>query len=342
MLIVVLINIAIIIWIYLRYYHFSEHIINTKEKVEEIDPILMGFINDRGFSNNYDLILAEIVNLNIKKYIIIEYDKDDKSKYNYTIKQNFNIQKDEIEKYDLVILDFLFLQKSEITRTEFEQKIINTFGSYNVQYNQLSKVLQEKLLEQSIIDAEKQKELEKVNKLYKKISIIIISLLLILKIFVNLKISIWLLLIYVFEILVSRILLLNASNYTDKGEIIRNNIIRYKYEINNKEFLVDKKQMNDVLLEKEFANSIALHINTDAKDSFINGISTNAIKSVKNALIKLFVIGFILIFITLILQKLTLSINSRDGILLLYIILTLIVATSADITHALSTSKKQK
>lgn len=342
MLIIVLINIAIIIWIYLRYYHFSKYIINTKEKVEEIDPILMGFINDRGFSNNYDLILAEIVNLNIKKYIIIEYDKDDKSKYNYTIKQNFNIQKDDIEKYDLVILDFLFSQKSEITRAEFEQKIINTFGSYNVQYNQLQNVVKEKLLEQSIIDSEKQKELEKVNKLYKKISIIIISLLLVLKIFANLKISIWLLLIYVFEILVSRILLLNASNYTDKGEIIRNNIIRYKYEINNKEFLVDKKQMNDVLLEKEFANSIALHINTDAKDSFINGISTNAINSVKNALLKLFIIGFILIFITLILQKLTLSINSRDGILLLYIILTLIVATSADITHALSTSKKQK
>ena len=149
------------------------------------------------------------------------------------------------------------------------------------------------------------------------------------------------LIIYIFEILISRILFLNASNYTDKGEIIRNNIIRYKSEIENKEYLVDKKQMNDVLLEKEFANSIALHINTEAKERFIGGISTNAMNSVKNALIKLFIIVIIIILITLILQKITLAIGG-DGILLLYIFLTLILASSVDIVHALGTAKKSK
>jgi len=47
--------------------------------------------------------------------------------------------------------------------------------------------------------------------------------------------------------MVSIVLLSKASNYTDKGEIIRNNIIRYKSKIEDKEFLVEKKQMNEIL-----------------------------------------------------------------------------------------------
>lgn len=341
MLIIVLINIAIIICIYLRHYHFLDEIINTEEKVDEIDPILMGFIHDRGLCNNYDLILAEIVNLNIKKYIIIEYDKNDISKYNYTIKQNYYMENHNIEKYDLIILDFLFSQKSEISRSEFENKIIDTFGSYNVQYNQLQKVLQEKLFEQSIIDTIKKKTLNKLLKIYKRISITIATLLLSLKIFVNVEIPTLLLLIYILEILVSIILLLKASNYTDKGEIIRNNIVKYKSILENKEFLVNKKEMNEILLEREFANSIALHINSDAKESFISGILKNTMSSRKNIFFKLSIIIFAIILFTIILQKVTLALN-KDGIILLYSFLALIIASSADIVYALSASKRNK
>lgn len=341
MLIIVLINIAIIIWIYLRYYHFSEDIINTKEKVKDIDPIVMGFINDRGFSNNYDLILSEIINLNIKKYIIIEYDKKDISKYSYTIKQNLYMEKEKIEKYDLILLDFLFSQKSELSRSEFEQKIKDAFGAYNVQYNQLQKVLQEKLIEQEIIDIEKKKELDKISKLHKKSSAALLIILIILKIFINIKVNLALLLIFVFEILISRLLILKASDYTYKGEIIRNNIFRYKNEIENKEFLIHKKEMNDILLEKEFADSIALHINTDAKQSFINNIFENSVNSVKKTFFNLFIITIIMILIAIMLKKITIALD-RDGIVLLYSILAIIIASSADIVYALGKYKKTK
>lgn len=340
MLIIVLINIAIIICIYLRYYNFPENIKNTKENIEEIDPIVMGYINDRNINNNYDLILAEIVNLNIKKYIIIEYDEKDKSKYHYTIKQNFYMEKNDIEKYDLVILDFLFSQKTEITRSELEQKIIDAFASYNVQYNELQKVLQQKLIEQSIIDTEKQEELTKFPKIYKRFLIITIALFLILEIFTNIKISLVMLVIYIIEIMVTRILLLKASRYTIKGEVIRNNIIKYKSEIENKEFLVNKKEMNEVIFEKEFANSLALHISTDAKESFITGVLKNAVNMSKKAVAIVSTVIIIMILAGIILQKITLSIG-KDGILLLYIFLALIVATVADISFAIS-AKKQK
>lgn len=341
MLIILLINIVIIIWIYLRYYHFPEDIINTKEEVKDIDPIVMGFINDREFSNNYDLILSEIINLNIKKHIIIEYDKKDISKYNYTIKQNLYMEKENIEKYELILLDFLFSQKSEISRSEFEQKIKDSFNTYNIQYNQLQKVLEEKLIKENIIDIEKKKELEKITKTHKNISVTVLSILIILKIFVNININLASLLIFVFEILISRLLILKASNYTYKGEIIRNNIFRYKNEIRNKEFLINKKEMNNILLEKEFADSIALHINTDAKESFINNIFKNTKNSVKKTFLKLFIITIIIILIAIILKKLTILLD-RDGIVLLYSILAIIIASSADIVYALGKYKKTK
>lgn len=341
MFIIVLINIAIIICIYLRYYHFSKDISNAKEEIKQIDPMVMGFINDRKFNNNYDLILAEIVNLNIKKYIIIEYDKEDVSKYNYKIIQNIYMEKDNIEKYDLILLNFLFSQKSELTRIELEEKIIDSFSSSNIQYNQLQQVLQEKLIEQYIIDVEKKEELNKFSKLHKKISIVLIALLFVFIIFMNVNISIRTLLIYIFEILVARILFLKASRYTCKGEVIRNNIIRYKNQIKNKEFLINKKEMNEILLEKEFADTIALHINTDAKQVFINDIFKKTKSITKKVLVKLFVIGIIILVFAMALRKITLSMD-RNGIILLYAILAIIVASSADIVYALGISKKQK
>lgn len=341
MLIIVLINIAIIICIYLRYYHFSKEIINAKEEIKQIDPIVMGFINDRKFNNNYDLILAEIVNLNIKKYIIIEYEKKDISKYNYIIRQNLYMEKDNIEKYDLILLNFLFSQKSELTRIELEEKIIDSFNLCNIQYNELQQVLREKLVEQYIIDVEKEEELKKLSKLHKKFSIILVVLLFAFIIFKNINIPIGLFLIYIFEILVARILFLRASNYTCKGEIIRNNIIRYKSQIKNKEFLVNKKEMNEILIEKEFADTIALHINTDAKQSFINDILKNTKNITKRVLIKLVIIGIIVVSFAIILQKITLLLD-RNGIILLYAFLALIVASSTDIVYLLGTSKKTK
>ncbi len=340
MLILILINILIIIWIYLKYYNISKVEDTNTEKIKQIDPIIMGCINDRGFNNNFDLILSEIINLNIKGYIKIEYDRNDINAYDYTITQSFDMNTDDIKKYELIVLNFLFSDKMEITRDELEEKLINTFNSYNVQYNDLQQVLEKELKKQNIIDEYKDKELKKVAKTYKIISISAIIILFILKITAFPNISLLGMLTSILEISITNILILKASNYTDKGEKLRNNIIKYKNKIEKQAFLSNKKTMNQIVLDKNFANSIALHVNTQAKKMFTDDkVLKNATKSTQKPVGKFIIILVIAVAIGIILQKVTKSIT-KDGIVWLYIILVIIIALSADITKFLGESKK--
>lgn len=343
MLILIFINIVVIVWVYLKYYYNLPKIENiTKEeteKIEEMDSIIIGCINDRGFNNNFDLILSEIINLNIKGYLKIEYDRDDINAYNYTIKHDFDMDTDNIKKYELIILNFLFSDKMEITKSELEQKLINTFNSYNVQYNELQKVLENEFIKQHIIDEYKDEELKKVSKIYQRVSMLLIIIVLIIKIFIFTEISSLSILIYIFEKIISNMLIIKASNYTEKGEMLRKSIIEYKNKIKDKEFLVGKNTMNQVILEKEFANSIALHINTQAKNIFMDDkITKNATKKLGKITFKSVIVLIIIIAIGIILAKITKSIT-KDGILWLYMMLAILVAFAADITKILGTSK---
>lgn len=332
MLILIFINIFIIVWIYSKYYNYSKNENIEKNEIENIEPIITGCINDKGLNNNFDLILAEIINLNIKGYIKIEYDRNDINAYNYTIKQNIDMNSNDIKKYEIILLDFLFSKKMEITKKELEEKLINTFNSYNVQYNDLQKVLQKELIKENIIDENKKKELQKISKIYKKESMILIIVLLIIKIFLLKNISSLSILIYIAEKIISNILIIKASNYTEKGEKLKRYINEYKNELSTKEFLIDKKTMNEIIFEKEFANSLALHINTQAKRVFIdNQISKNATKNAKKVTLKFIILLILFIFIGIILQHATKSMT-KDEIVWLYIMLTIIVAFSADIT----------
>lgn len=230
----------------------------------------------------------------------------------------------------------------EISKSELEEKLINTFNSYNVQYNDLQEVLQEELIKQYIIDEYKNRELKKVYKIYKRVSMLSIIILLMLKTFLFTKISLLSVLIYTLEKVISNLLLLKANNYTDKGEILRNDIIAYKTEIEKQEFLVDEKTMNQIIIDKRFANSIALHINTQAKRIFIDDkMLQNATKNSKRVMVKIIIVLSVIALIGIILQKVTKSIT-KDGIIWLYIMLVIIIAFSADVTRMLGTSKKKK
>ena len=340
MLILIIVNIIIIIYIYLKYYNTPKNTNKTKEEIEKIDPIIIGYIYDKGFNNNFDFILSEILNLNIKGYLKIEYDRDDINAYDYTIKQNFDIQTDKVEKYELIILNFLFSEKTEISKNELEEKLINTFNSYNVQYNDLKEVLQEELIKQYVIDKYKSEELNKISKIYKRISIISIIILFIMKTFIFKQILLLYIWIYIVEKIISNILILDASK--DKGEILRNDIIKYKTEIENQEYLVDKKTINQIILEKRFANSIALHINTEAKRIFINDeMVRNATKHSKKAVLQIVILLSIVVLVGIILQKITISLTG-DGIFWLYTMLVIIIAFVTDITKILGETPKRK
>lgn len=332
MVILILVNIAIIIYIYLKYYRFPKNINNTTEKVEDIDSIIIGYINDRGFNNNFDLILAEIIELNIKGYIIIEYGKENINKYDYIIKQNITIESDKLNKYEILLLNFLFLKKTEITKDELEEKLKNTFYSYNIQFNEIKEVLNNRLIEQNIIDEVKQKNLTKKTKKYIIISIVLIILLGIVNVIKFSEISLMYMLMYILEKVVSTVLLLKASIYTTKGQILKHNIDKYKIELENKEFLTNKNTMEEIVLNKEFANSIALHIKTQAKKTFVDDkMIKDATKISKQIMFNIFSASVIILLIGLILAKIVLMV-SPGAVVWIYIIMVIATACVADVT----------
>lgn len=332
MVILILINIAVIICIYLKYYKFSENINTTTEKIEDKDSIIIGYINDGGFNNNFDFILAQIIELNIKGFLTIIYGKENIDKYNYTIKQNVDIGSDKLNKYEMLIMNFLFSNKTEITRMELEEKLSNTFSSYNARFNEIEKVLNDQLLMECIIDDVKQKELARTTKKFIKLSIVSIVLITILGLFKVLELSVLYMLMYILEKTFSIALLLKASTYTTEGQILKYNIESYKINLEKQEFLSNKNTMEKIVLEKEFANSIALHINTQAKRTFIDEkIIKDATKMSKKAIINMLIVFIIIILIALIMAKIT-TLLSPTGAFWLYLILTIACACVADIT----------
>lgn len=332
MLILILINIIIIVYIYLKYYKLPENIKNTVENIEDKDSIIIGYINDGGFSNNFDLILAKIIELNIKGYIIIKYNKENKDKYNYTIVQNIDINSDKLNKYEMLILNFLFSNKMEITKNELEEKLSNAFSSYNIQVNQIEELLNKQLIEENVIDKVKQSKLAKKAKTYIKVSIVLILLVSILIGFRILENSPLYMLIYILEKVISSIMLLKANIYTNKGQILKYNIDSYKIKLKNKEFLTNKNTMEDIVLKKDFANSIALHINTGAKNAFIdNKIAKEATKIFIKTIINILIIFTILILVGLIIAIIT-NLLPKGAIFWVYLIFAISVACVADVT----------
>ena len=340
MLILILLNIIIIILIYLKYYHFEPNLKFSKEKIEELSSVIIGYINDSTVYNNYDLILAEILELNLKEYITIEYVKDDISKYNYIIRQNLEKDIGTLKKYELTIINFLFEEKTEITREELEEKAKTTFDLYDVQYNQFQEQLKNELMDQNFIDLEKSKKIKALSKKYIKSSLVFIILILGLSLFVKTN-SIYIP-IYIFEKLVSSIMLLHANYYTDKGIALRNGIIEYKQDLEKEEFLVDKKVMDEIIKEKRFINSIALHIKTNAKKAFVSSqILEYSTKAVKKIFIGAVIALAIFFTISAIIFAISKSI-SIEGFFWLFTIIAIIIAAVTDVVHALAVEPRRK
>lgn len=332
MIVLILINILIIVYIYLKYYKEPKNINNEIINIKEQDSMVLGYINDLGLSNSFDLILSEIIELNIKGYINIEYNKENIEKYDYIIKQNIEKSLKELKKYELMVLKFLFSNKQEITKQELEEKLNNTFQIYNIQNNEIEKVLNEKLAEEDIIDLQKQNKLAKQTKLCIVVSCILVLLISIIGAPAILNISQIYVLIYILAKVTLCTLLINANCYTYKGKILKYNIQKYKMGIENKEFLTTKYSMKDVVLNKEFANSVALHINTIAKETFINNELSKNNKELVKKVIRNFLLGFI-VLVSVILILLTIMMGlSKNAKIMVYSTVAIATACVADIT----------
>ena len=334
MIVLILINIVFIVYVYLKYYKSPKNINIAVDEIKDEDSIMLGYINDLKFNNNFDLILAEIIELNIKGYIIIDYYKENIEKYNYKIIQNVDVASGKLNKYELMTLNFLFSNKMEITKSELEEKLNNIYHLYNIQFNEIEKVLNEKIIEENIIDEDKQKKLNKRTKRYIKISILLVLIVSILNALGTIEFSrIWILM-YIFEKIVLCTLMFKANCYTDKGKVLKYYIEKYKIQLQDKEFLFGKNTMKDIVLNKEFANSIALHINTQAKEAFID----NKVEKRSNEVLQKTIIGVLSILAILLLVIIIMSrmmmILPKDVIVWIYIIMAISAACVADITLA--------
>ena len=90
--------------------------------------------------------------------------------------------------------------------------------------------------------------------------------------------------------------------------------------------------MQDIVYNKEFANSLALHINTLAKKTFIDDkITKEATKSAKKAIVNVLIIFTIIVLIGIILAKITMLL-SIEGAFWLYLAIVIMMACIADIT----------
>lgn len=181
--------------------------------------------------------------------------------------------------------------------------------------------------------------LEKIGKAYKRLSLILILIILILKIMVFKTISSIYIIIYIFEKIISNILVMKADYYTNKGKNFKKQIVNYKQEIINKEFLANNKSMQEIVNEKEFANSLVLHINTIAKNTFIyNKILENTANKIRK-IILIITGAFLIILVAFFLLRETMLAMEPTGKLLIFVILLILIAAWADITNELATLK---
>lgn len=90
--------------------------------------------------------------------------------------------------------------------------------------------------------------------------------------------------------------------------------------------------MKDIVLKKEFADSIALHVKTQEKEAFIDDRTLKETTRIsKKTLINIFVIFAIFILLVLIMHNIirVLPLGAR---IMLYVIMIISVALTADIT----------
>ena len=264
MIFVIIINILLIIWIYRKYIYIPPiHDISSRE-IEQLDPALIGYIEDKN-GNSIDWILSEILDLNRKGYIEIEYVRKEIDEYEYIMKKKDNIEISKLKKYELTAYRFLFSESDEISITELEEKItrcINAETDVNIKSISIRNEIEEELIKQNIIDYSVKEILNILKKVYMIIILIIVCWIKNIELLEGIILFI--------ESMIVFFIMSKATPFTIKGKGIYSKIKNYKKELEYNELLKEKKIIHNMLLEKIYIDSIALHIMSEARKEFIH------------------------------------------------------------------------
>lgn len=292
MIFVIIINILLIIWIYKKYIYIPQVHDGSSEDIEKLDPALIGYIDDKN-GNSIDWILSEILDLNRKGYIEIEYVRKDIDEYEYIMRKKDNIEISQLKKYELTAYRFLFSESDEITMTELEEKILRSMQAeidVNVKSFSIRSEIEEELIKQHIIDYPAKEILSILKKVYMMLILIVICLVKNIELLQGIILFI--------ESIIVFFMMSKAIPFTRKGKNLYSKIQHYKKELEYNEILKEKKIMHNILLERTYANSIALHIMSEARKEFIHdelivrNIKTGISNSTQAIVILIYIVAY--------------------------------------------------
>ena len=288
--IVMIINVILTIWLYKKYIHIPKIQNNQVQEMENLDSALIGYIENED-GNSIDWILAEILELDRKGYIKIEYQRKDIDKYEYIIKKIENKDLTKLKKYELSVYRLLFGdQNIVITLNELEEKILKSVEvekDVDLKSLYIRNEIEEELINLNIIDATAKRNIKNIRNINMLITLIIV-------IFIK-DINITHEIIILLQSIIVLYIISKAKTFTAKGKKLYIQIKEYKKTLEDNKILKEKKIIHNVILEKDFINSIALHIMTKAKKEFINDEIIE--KKVKNTFDKMRIVIYFIIYI---------------------------------------------
>ena len=264
MIIVIIINLIFIVLLYQKYIYTPRTLNQEYKEMEEIDGALIGYIENK-WGNSVDWIFAEILELNRKGYILIDYQLKEGKQLDYTIKKLGGKSISKLKNYELTTYRILFENSDQITKSELEEKLKSTFEkeeNINIKSFSIINEIEDELVKEEIIDANGDKILKLMKRIY---MIICIAILIIFKELNGIQVAIFLI-----EAFVTLYVCTKGRAFTNKGRKLKSKIEEYEEYLLSNKLLSQNKIVDFILQEKDYINSIALHIQSNARDGFID------------------------------------------------------------------------
>ena len=261
MLVLIIINFLFILFIYVKYIKTPKSKPNDYEEIKKMDSALIGYIDDK-WGNALDWTISEVLELNRKGYITIEY-ADNENANGYIIKK----LKDNIinlKTYEANAYRILFEKSNVITMRELEEKL---------KYNQeIEKIVNVKSMSIRNEVEDEAINLELVNKTSEKIINAlkrIYPIAVIIALFFLKETNIFIITGLLVESILTIFAFSNTNALTKNGKLIKSKINNYTNYLLENKLLQSTKIVDYILMEKDYINSIALHINSEARMELI-------------------------------------------------------------------------
>ena len=297
MIIFIIINILLIIFVYMKYVSIPKSRLNDYQELKELDSALVGYIDNK-WGNAMDWTIAEVLELNRKGYITIEHVDDDEAKIHGYVIKKLKEHINNLKPYEANVYRILFEKNDIITIRELEEKL-----KYNQEIEHIVDVksmsIRNEVEDEAVSLDLVNKTTEKIiNFLKRTYPIIAIIALILLK-----EKNILLTTAFFIESVITIYILSNTTALTEKGKKIKSKIENYKIYLTENKLLQGTKIVDYILVEKDYINSIALHIDSEAKMEFIVDelVENSRQKKLGQIGDLIFIIAYIILFLSYIL-----------------------------------------